>query len=218
MDVVSLITVDHRNVEKLFDDYRATGPRDTARKRIVREITAELVRHGRAEEEIVYPEAQNLVELPVVNAALVAHGEITNCLADLESLDWRSPEYERTVVNLMKTVRRHVADEERDILPALRRGMTATALAELGALLAKAQDRSPPRPPKTAKSPKLLLRDGAKAAIKTARKAIDVTARAIAPSTSKPKSRGSSQRKRAGIGKRRTRKTAARSRARRRAH
>jgi hemerythrin superfamily protein len=182
MDAVSLLTADHRHVEELFDRYRGTAPTDASRKRIVREITRVLCRHSAAEEQVVYPEARLVVDSPaVVDDALDDHASVTNHLADLESLDWRSPEYERTVMELIAAVRVHVADEEENLFPALRARLLTSALREMVVIMEKVRRRAPTHPSTTAKSPLVLLSHAAKAAMTTARKAIGAASKALKP-------------------------------------
>jgi hemerythrin superfamily protein len=181
-DALSVLIADHRHVEELFDRYRRISPTDASRKRILREISRSLCRHSAAEEQVVYPEARRAVDSQaVIDDALDDHATVTNHLADLESLDWRSPEYERTVGQLIGAVRDHFAEEEENLFPVLRARLLPSALGEMAALIEKVSSRAPLRPSITAKSPSVLLSDAAKAAMKTARKAIGAAGKALKP-------------------------------------
>jgi hemerythrin superfamily protein len=196
MDAITLITADHRKIAELFARYRASMPTDPARVKIVRDFTRELTAHAAAEEQVMYPEARRVVEDGViVDDARSEHREIRHYLADLESLDWRTPQFEETVTKLIGCVEQHVADEERTILPALRDGVTATGLEEMGVLMEQARRTAPKRPPTIAKSTSLLLSDAADAAMTTARKAVSAVTRAIAPSGEKTRTRNRRKRR-----------------------
>src|SRR5262249_16488375 len=182
MDVLSMLTVDHRHVEELFHRYRQISPTDASPKRIVREITHSLCRHLAAEEQVVYPEARRAIDSPaVVDDALDDHASVTNHLANLESLDWRSPEYERTVRELFGVVRDHFVEEEENLFPLLRARLLPSALGEMATLVEKVKGRGGTRRAMTAKSPAVLLSDVANAAITTVRKAIGAAGKALKP-------------------------------------
>jgi len=210
MDAITLICADHRKVAELFERYRTKGTADPARRKIARDITRALTEHATAEEQVMYPEARAVIEdAVVVDDARAEHREMRRWLANLDSLDWRSAEFEQTMLDLIESVEHHVADEEQTILPALRGGVTVTGLEEMGVLMEKAKRTAPKRPPRTAKSPTLLLSDAADAAIGTARKAVSAVRRAM--KGGKPKKRSGARRRARTTAKARSTQSRARS-------
>lgn len=54
-DVIQELTADHREVDGLFDRIEAVPARGSERRRLLDQLTIELVRHAVAEEQHLYP-------------------------------------------------------------------------------------------------------------------------------------------------------------------
>ncbi|WP_433431315.1 hemerythrin domain-containing protein [Nonomuraea sp. CA-141351] len=121
-DVITLITSDHRTVEKLFERLKK-GQGDQAAT--VAELHALLIAHARAEEDRVYPgiDAHHSVE---------EHKEAEILLDALVRAKPGTPEFRKTLDELIKSVTHHVEEEESKILPALAKSVGEKKLKELG--------------------------------------------------------------------------------------
>ncbi|MFI7642371.1 hemerythrin domain-containing protein [Nonomuraea sp. NPDC049400] len=121
-DVITLITSDHRTVESLFQRLKKQEGDPSA---TVAELHALLIAHARAEEDRVYPgiDAHHSVE---------EHKEAEILLDALVRAQPGTPEFRKTLDKLIKSVTRHVEEEESRILPALAKSVGEKGLVELG--------------------------------------------------------------------------------------
>ena len=129
MDVVTAIMNDHRVLEGLFDELSAG---DEDRAVLVAEVKARLRAHTRAEERYVYPV---LVRVRPSEASEVHHGTEEHREAEekLEALEAASDgEFPRALKEFVEAVRHHVAEEESEILPAIKAAMSFRKRDELG--------------------------------------------------------------------------------------
>jgi hemerythrin superfamily protein len=111
MDVTELLQQDHRTVEGLFSQYRATQDDAT-----VEQICQELERHTTVEEEIVYP------RLAEIDPELEQHAEEEHATAKelIAQVRSRPDDVARLVEQLQQSVQDHVEEEESKAFPALR--------------------------------------------------------------------------------------------------
>ena len=148
-DAIRLLTDDHRQVEELFARFEKTG--DGAHKRrqdLVQRITEALSVHASIEEEIFYPAARRFVADTGddVLEALEEHHLVKLTLAELETLDPSHERYGAKVTVLIETVRHHVAEEEGELFPTIRKALDPAQLREIGDELAAAKRTAPTRP------------------------------------------------------------------------
>ncbi|WP_159944189.1 MULTISPECIES: hemerythrin domain-containing protein [unclassified Nocardiopsis] len=129
-DAITLITKDHREMEKLFD--RLESETDQ-RPRLLEQIEAMLTAHSRAEEDEVYPVvAKAAGEVPQVRHSAEEHEEAEELLARLKQCDPKSKEFEERCKEFVDAVKHHVEEEESEILPALKRAVGDKRVRELG--------------------------------------------------------------------------------------
>lgn len=146
MDAIALLTEDHRKVDELFEQLeRLQQP--TERKELVGRLVEELSIHAAIEEQELYPVMRSaLGDDGPVEEAEHEHAEVKAMLA---ALSWMRPEHERfdaLVTELVAAVRHHVAEEEQDLLPKLRRFAPAADLKALGERLQQAKAGAPKKP------------------------------------------------------------------------
>jgi hemerythrin superfamily protein len=147
MDAIQLIRRDHREVEQLFQEFdRARREEDVGRQRdVVRELVRELSVHAVAEEEFFYPALRRAGVEEEALEALEEHHVAKNLLAEIDGMRAGARLFAKMDV-LAESVRRHVKEEEQQLLPRLRRSLDARQLRELGASLAQAKRAAPTRP------------------------------------------------------------------------
>jgi len=149
-DAIELILEDHRTVDELFDRFEAvTDTVDSAEKReLVSQIVRELSIHASIEEQVFYPAVRE--RLPqgdeVVHESLDEHQAVKELLAAIEDTDPADPKFDERVTMLIREVRHHVEEEERDILPALRAQLGDEAVREMGAAMLRAKETAPTHP------------------------------------------------------------------------
>ncbi|HET9596299.1 MAG TPA: hemerythrin domain-containing protein, partial [Anaeromyxobacteraceae bacterium] len=148
MDAIQLIERDHREVERLFGAFdraaRAGDVREQAR--LAREITRELSVHAAIEEQVLYPALRRAgVEAERLDA-LEDHHAVKVLLSELDALGPRAERFAPKVRLVARSVRRHVEEEESELLPRLRQALGDDELRSMGEELARARRAAPTRP------------------------------------------------------------------------
>ncbi|WP_162794692.1 hemerythrin domain-containing protein [Nonomuraea lactucae] len=148
LNVIDLITADHRDVEAIFDKlYKQPENRPA----LLAELAAKFTAHARAEESEVYSELAKAApsERREVHHGTEEHHEAEEKLLELLDTDPTGPAFEPILKDLVKAVTHHVEEEESEILPALAKALPAKRLAELAHAFSAAKAallNAPPRP------------------------------------------------------------------------
>jgi hemerythrin superfamily protein len=138
-DVVDLITQDHRQVERLFEELKSY-PEE--RPLLVPTLTALLTAHSRAEEAEVYPVAiSEAGEADDVAHSQEEHAQAEQLLARLAEADPQSPAFDEILSKLIEAVAHHVEEEESTVLPAMREQLDEGRLLELGQAFAASRSQ-----------------------------------------------------------------------------
>jgi hypothetical protein len=134
--VTTLIRMDHAHVQATFHQIPGT-PAGTKRA-LVQSACLAIEVHTRLEEEVFYPalRAQGDFDVAVLDKSEPEHAQMRHLIATLRALDAADPLHEVTLMELMRTVLHHVADEETTLLPAAER-LLAGRLGELGARMTR---------------------------------------------------------------------------------
>src|SRR5689334_20771222 len=125
VDVIEILTEDHRRVEDMFDEYESTKDEadDDAKEERVAAICLELTVHATVEEELFYPAAREALEeddADMIDEAEVEHSTVKDLIAELAEMTPSEDLYDAKVKVLSEYVRHHVQEEEGEIFPALR--------------------------------------------------------------------------------------------------
>lgn len=168
MDAIQLIVKDHRELERLFKELeradRAEAPRRAARA--VRELVRELSTHAAIEEQWVYPALREAGADTRVLDALEEHHAAKVLLAELETTAPTHPRFGSKLRVLADHVRRHVAEEEKELLPLLERSLDDERRRDLSSALERAKRAAPTRPhPAAPDTPPGIFVAGAVAAV-----------------------------------------------------
>ena len=133
-DVTGLLADDHRTVRGGFRWYDASG--DLAvRERLVQRICGALRAHMAAEEEFVYPAVSRVdAGAPTAKRALAEHAQAKKIMAQLERAPAEAAAADGLVAKLKNEIAAHVAEEETELFPLLRRA--PIDLYELGRAVA----------------------------------------------------------------------------------
>jgi hemerythrin superfamily protein len=146
-DVVEVLTHDHREVEEMFGELTGTINPDEQR-RIVDDITIELVRHAVAEEMYVYPAVRRHVPDgdAIADKEISDHSEIEQALKDLENIAATDADFNTVTRRLIDDVLEHVRDEENTLFPLLAEHTSQEDLLKLGQQVQTAKKVAPTRP------------------------------------------------------------------------
>ena len=133
-NAITQIRMDHTHALMTFHKYHIDTP--PGRKRaIVETLSLALTIHAALEEEIFYP-AMRSVDPDLVDKSIPEHGEMRRLIAQLRQLRPEDRSFDTTMMELMRDVMRHVADEETMLLPDAER-VLGERLGELGASMAR---------------------------------------------------------------------------------
>jgi hypothetical protein len=129
-----MIRADHTRVLATFHRY---SPELTWREKrgLADTICLALEVHAQVEEEIFYPALQR-IDPDIVAKSLPEHAEMKRLVLALRGMSPSEAGFDATVMELMRKVIHHVADEETTLLPDAERQMAAE-LPELGMRMAK---------------------------------------------------------------------------------
>jgi len=130
----TMIKMDHLHVLSTFHSYRIDLPADKKRT-LVDTIGTALEIHAKLEEEIFYP-AMRRYDSVLVDKSIPEHNEMRRLIARLRELQPDDQAFDTTVMELMRDVMRHVADEETILLPNAERAL-GDKLNELGAQMTR---------------------------------------------------------------------------------
>jgi hemerythrin superfamily protein len=131
MDAIRLLKQDHREVEKLIDEFeRARSPK---KAQIAAEICRQLGVHAQIEEEIFYPAARAALKSEdLVDEAEVEHRTAKDLIAQIQG-GADDGKFEARVQVLGEYVKHHVREEEKEMFAQLQ--PRKIDLVELGARL-----------------------------------------------------------------------------------
>jgi len=123
-----LLRADHTKVLGAFHRYKIASTPDKKRA-VVNTVCLSLEVHAQVEEELFYPALRG-ADPAVVEKSVPEHDEMRSLIATLRGLEPTSEAYDRTFMELMRTVIHHVADEETTLFADAERLLGA----ELGTL------------------------------------------------------------------------------------
>jgi hemerythrin superfamily protein len=129
-----LLRMDHTKVMAAFHRYKlASSP--SKRKAIATAICLAVEIHAQLEEEFFYP-AMHAFDGPEVDKSHPEHDQMRQSIGQLRAMEPTDPAYDRTLMELMRTVMHHVADEETTLFPDAER-LLGDRLGLLGAEITK---------------------------------------------------------------------------------
>jgi hemerythrin superfamily protein len=129
-----MIRADHTRVLATFHRYTADASPRT-KQGLANTICLALEIHAQLEEEIFYP-ALRSIDPDIVAKSLPEHQEMKRLITTLRGMTAGEAQYDATLMELMRKVVHHVADEETTLLPDAERALEGE-LGELGARMAK---------------------------------------------------------------------------------
>ena len=122
MDVALLdqLESEHRHVEELFSKLE-NAHSESEQRPVVDELAAELTRHMEVEESQVYPEAAK-IDPEMATEGENEHQLARDGLASLEAMIGQ-PGFGAALEMLKAGIDHHVAEEEAEVFPALRKAL-----------------------------------------------------------------------------------------------
>jgi hemerythrin superfamily protein len=127
----TMIRMDHTHAMATFHKYRVEAAPDK-KEAVAETLCLALEIHARLEEEIFYPALRSFAP-DLVNKSVPEHNEMRRLIAQLRQTRPDDAAFDTTLMELMRGVMRHVADEETMLLPDAERVLGERRLSELGA-------------------------------------------------------------------------------------
>ncbi|MEK8029457.1 hemerythrin domain-containing protein [Ideonella sp. DXS29W] len=126
LDAIKLLTQDHKEVKKLFDDYDklVKGDADAdEREALAQEICEMLTLHATIEEELFYPQAREALgdNEDLIDEATVEHASAKELIAQIEESSPDEELYDAKVKVLSEYIQHHVKEEEGEIFPKIKK-------------------------------------------------------------------------------------------------
>lgn len=135
--ITDMIRFDHSHVMVTFHQY-TKDKAPSVKKALAETICTALEIHATLEEEVFYPVMRQLDKgEPFVHKAEPEHNDMRRLIAELRRTSGSDPRHDKLLLELMRDVIHHVADEETTLLPQAEMLMTKARLSELGSQMTK---------------------------------------------------------------------------------
>jgi hemerythrin superfamily protein len=125
-DAIRLLMQDHKDVKALFKDYDKlveAEADDEEKQPLAEQICDMLTAHATVEEELFYPAARGtLEEDDLIDEAEVEHATAKDLIAQIRAGSPADELYDAKVKVLGEYIDHHVAEEEKQIFPKIRKG------------------------------------------------------------------------------------------------
>jgi hypothetical protein len=130
--ITDMIRFDHSHVFVTFHQF-TQDKKPSVKKALSETICAALEIHATLEEEIFYPVMRTIdADDPVLAKSPHEHGDMKRLIRELRTIPGDDDRHDRVLLELMREVIHHVADEETVILPIAERKLSRDRLSELG--------------------------------------------------------------------------------------
>lgn len=137
LNAIDLIKKDHRMVNELFEHFENSSNK-RERMKILNDIVRELSIHASIEEKHIYPLLKKQSR-EMAEKAIEEHHVVKLMLAELADLEGIEETTRAKVLVLCEIVQEHVNEEEKDLLPKLRKA--DVDLDELGEQLLQEKEK-----------------------------------------------------------------------------
>lgn len=135
--ITDMIRFDHSHVFVTFHQF-TQDKKPGVKKALSDTICAALEIHATLEEEIFYPVMRTIdLDDPVLDKAPHEHGDMKRLIRELRTIPGDDARHDRVLLELMREVIHHVADEETVILPIAEQKLSKDRLSELGTQMTK---------------------------------------------------------------------------------
>jgi len=135
--ITDMIRFDHSHVLVTFHQF-TQDKKPSVKKALSDTICAALDIHATLEEEIFYPVMRTIdADDPVLEKAPHEHGDMKRLIRELRTIPGDDDRHDRVLLELMREVIHHVADEETVILPIAESKLSKERLSELGTQMTK---------------------------------------------------------------------------------
>lgn len=130
-NAVEVLYAEHRQLEELFN--RVSGP-DEDRAAVLKEVMKALANHMAVEKQLLTPLLRDQLDDgdAIADRLGDSHDRVEHIMTLLERRKVNSPDVPDLVNDLVDITAAHIADANDSLFPALRNGLSADQLDELG--------------------------------------------------------------------------------------
>jgi len=119
------LTAEHAAVRKVFDALEATDEKATGKRNfLLMQLKHALAKHAVEEENVIYPALRESGQVEAADELNREHGYVKQYLYELENSPSSSPEWGAKVRKFRADIEQHMAEEENDLFPRLRAGLS----------------------------------------------------------------------------------------------
>jgi hemerythrin-like domain-containing protein len=138
MNAITMLTQDHREVEKLLDELEPTTGRGVkTRHELFGRIKAALTVHEAIEEEIFYPALREHPKAKdIVLEGYEEHNVVDAIMGELERMPVDAETWGAKAKVMIENLRHHIEEEEGEMFPTARKVFDADELVALGERMA----------------------------------------------------------------------------------
>jgi hemerythrin-like domain-containing protein len=138
MNAITMLTEDHREVERMLDELEPTTERGVkTRQELFSRLKEALTVHEVIEEEIFYPALREHPKAKdIVLEAYEEHDVVDSIMGQLEGLPVDNETWGAKAKVMIENLRHHIEEEEREMFPTARKVFEADELQELGERMA----------------------------------------------------------------------------------
>jgi hemerythrin-like domain-containing protein len=139
MNAITMLTEDHREVERMLDELEPTTERGIkTRTELFARIKGALTVHELIEEEIFYPALRDHPKAKdIVLEAYEEHNVVDSIMSELERLPVDDETWGAKAKVMIENLRHHIEEEENEMFPTARRVFDADELTQLGERMAE---------------------------------------------------------------------------------
>ena len=122
-DAISLLTEDHQQVKKMFQQFdKLKDDEEDEKEELARKICAALTAHAAVEEEIFYPAVRAAIDdEDLMDEAEVEHDSAKELIAQIEAASATDDHYDAKVKVLGEQIDHHVKEEQNEMFPKARK-------------------------------------------------------------------------------------------------
>ncbi|MBV9522075.1 MAG: hemerythrin domain-containing protein, partial [Alphaproteobacteria bacterium] len=136
MDVAQLFKRDHARTNELFDKLSDTSDQAVkSRERLFGQLKTEIEAHAKVVEDQLYPILKKHRETKDLVPSVKERNEVEKRLAELDQMPKEDEGFLKKVGELKKTVEQHLRDEERRMVPAIKKALEDDEFKELATSL-----------------------------------------------------------------------------------
>ncbi|HVI75434.1 MAG TPA: hemerythrin domain-containing protein [Anaeromyxobacteraceae bacterium] len=133
MEATKLLMRQHREIDRLFERFEAAGDdASETREQVRQKLSDALAVHAAVEEKIFYPATKDARTADLLHEALEEHLAVKRIVADLLQLGVDDAQLDSRMKVLKDRVQQHVRDEEKELLPVVRKMFERDELEQLG--------------------------------------------------------------------------------------